>query len=84
MCSLRTLLFCLNTMPWGLIRKRRIGVVSGLSCRAYSKRLGPAAILKYLKICKKAVLIFKIKDKSLLLWADFSLYSASTQIIAKG
>ena len=40
----------------GVIGKRRIGVVSTFFCRTFSKRLSPAAILKYFKICKKAVL----------------------------
>ena len=40
----------------GVIAKRRIVVVSVSNCRVFSKRLSLAAILKYFKICKKAVL----------------------------
>ena len=36
----------LNTMPWGLIGKRRIKVVSVPNFREFSKRFSPAAILK--------------------------------------
>jgi hypothetical protein len=66
----------------GVIGKRRIGVVSVPNYRAFSKRRSPAAILKYLKYAKRRF-CDKIKEKSLLSWADFSLYPASTQIIAK-
>lgn len=41
MCALH-LYFALNTMPWGLIRKRRIGIVSTFFCREFTKRLSPA------------------------------------------
>ena len=67
----------------GGIAKRRIVVVSVPNRWAFSKRLSPAAILKYLKYAKRRF-CDKIQEKSQLLWADFSLYPASTQIIAKG
>ena len=49
--------------------KSRIGVVSVSNCRAFSKRLSPAAILKFLKYAKRRF-CDKIKVKALLSWAE--------------